>query len=216
MNQKPYTIIKAHSDEHNPLEFEFFDSNLDLDRVCTKNKTKEIYYVRPVLGNYALYVYDKDEAIRILNSEEPVDLEGRLEIGSQDEIEKITPENIEQKSVEFLKRFNKNFKLNVSYTPTKDEMDLIDERMRKTVWNRENLFLLNFYWMEATKRKFNFSWTFRKVKTFNPFYEPEYVDRLGVGTSYYTFLRPSAKKYMSIKWALGLITAAQMMNNARK
>lgn len=216
MGQKPYSIIKTNSDEHNPLEFIFFDSNLELSRVCTKHKTKEIYYVRPVLGNYALYVYDKDEAIRILNSEEPIDLEGKLESDSQEEIEKITPENIDQKSLEFLERFNKKFKLNVTYTPTEEEMDVIDERMRKTVWNKENIFLLNFYWMEATKRRFNFSWTFRKIKTFNPFYEPEYVDRLGTGTSYYTFLRPPVKKFMSIKWALGLITSKEVMDNVRK
>lgn len=216
MGQKPYTIIKTNSDEHNPLEFEFFDSNLELARVCTKNKTKEIYYVGPILGNYALYVYDKDEAIRILNTEEPIDLEGRLESDSQDEIEKITPENIEQKSLELLERFNKNFKLNVNYMPTEEEMDVIDERMRKTVWNKENIFLLNFYWMEATKRRFNFSWTFEKVKTFNPFYVSEYINRSGIGTSYYTFLKPSAKKYISLKWALGLITAKEMMDNDNK
>ncbi|KKO89203.1 hypothetical protein AAW12_24070 [Sphingobacterium sp. Ag1] len=216
MGQKPYSIIKTNSDEHNPYEFAFFESNLELSRVCTKHKTKEIYYVRPNLGNYALYVYDKDEALRILNFEEPIDLGGLLESDSQDEIEKITPENIEQKSLEILERFNKNFKLNVSYTPTEEEMDLIDERMRKTAWNKENVFLLNFYLMEATKRRFNFSWTFEKVKTFNPFYVPEYVNSSGVGTSYYTFLKPQAKKYISIKWALGLITAKEMMDKANK
>jgi len=203
MAQKPYKIV-------------FFGQNKETLRTCTKHKTKDIYYVTPIIGNYALYVYDKDEAIRILNSKEPVDLEGRLETGSQEEIEKITPENIEQKSVEFLERFNKNFKLNVSYTPTEEEMDLIDERMRKTVWNKENIFLLNFYMMEATKRKFNFSWTFRKTKTFNPFYVPEYVDRLGLGSSYYTFLKPPAKKFFSIKYVLGLITGKEMMDNANK
>jgi hypothetical protein len=41
-------------------------------------------------------------------------------------------------------------------------MDIIDDRMKKTVWNKENVFLLNFYLMEVTKRKFNFSWTFEK------------------------------------------------------
>ena len=216
MGQKPYTIIKINSDEHNPSEFLFFAQNQETLITCTKHKTKELYYVRPIFGTYALYIYDKEEAIRILNSKEPVDLGGLLETGSQEEIERISPENIDQKSVEFLERFNRNFKLNVNYTPSEKEMDVIDERMRKTVWNTENVFLLNFYWMEVTRRKFNFSWIFQTVKTFNQFYVPEYVNREGIGSSYYTFLRPPAKKFISIKWALGIITSKEMMDNARK
>ncbi len=216
MGQKPYTIITTNSDEHNPKEFLFFDSNSEVSRVCTKHKTKEIYYVRPILGNYALYVYDKEEAIRILNSKEAIDLDGRLESDSQEEVEQITPDNIDQKSMEFLERFNKNFKLNVSYNPTEIEMDIIDDRIKKTVWNKENVFLLNFYLMEVTKRKFNFRWTFEKIMTFNPFYVPEYINSEGVGSSYYTFLKPPAKKFFSIKWALGIITSKEMMDNANR
>ncbi|PRB01891.1 hypothetical protein CQ046_14425 [Chryseobacterium sp. MYb7] len=215
MGQKPLKIIEWDSDEHHPNEFAFFSYNEGTSRTCTKHKTKEIYYVRTLLGRYALYVYDKEEALKIVNSSESIDLGGILETNAQEEIEKITPQNIDQKSVEFLERFNKNFKLNVNYTPSEKEMDFIDERMRKTVWNKENVFLLNFYWMEATRRKFNFSWTFDKVMTFNPFYIPEYINRDGLGSSYYTFLKPSAKKFISIKWALGIITSKEMMDNNR-
>lgn len=214
MSQEPFKIIKRGSSEHNPSEFSFFAFNEETSRNCTKHKSKEIYYVMSLLGGYALYVYNKEDAMHILNSQEPIDLGGILETDAQEEIEKITPENIDQKTVEFLERFNKKFKLNVNYTPDAKEMDMIDERMRKTVWNKENRFLLNFYLMEATKRKFNFSWTFDKAKIFNPFYIPEYVGREGVGTSYYTFLNPTAKKYFSIKWALGLITSKEMMDNS--
>jgi hypothetical protein len=42
-----------------------------------------------------------------LNSKETIDLGGRLESDSQEEIEQITPDNIDQKSTEFLERFNK-------------------------------------------------------------------------------------------------------------
>jgi hypothetical protein len=106
MGQKPYKIITANRMSI-ILKNLFFDSNAETSRVCTKHKTEEIYYVRPILGNYALYVYDKEEAIRILNSKETIDLGGRLESDSQEEIEQITPDNIDQKSTEFLERFNK-------------------------------------------------------------------------------------------------------------
>lgn len=216
MSQEPFKIIKRGSNEHNPSEFSFFAYNEDTSRNCTKHKTKEIYYVMSLLGGYALYVYNKEDAMHIVNSQEPVDLGGILETDAQEEIERITPENIDQKAVEFLERFNKKFKLNVNYTPDEKEMDVIDERIRKTTWSKEKIFLLNFYLMEVTKRKFNFVWTFDKVKTFNPFYIPEYVDREGIGSSYYTFLKPPAKKYFSIKWVLGIISSAEMMDNSRK
>ncbi|WNI35974.1 hypothetical protein [Chryseobacterium sp. SG20098] len=216
MAQQKFKIIKCNSDEHDPSEFAFFAYNEETSRTCTKHKTKEIYFIRTMVGTYALYVYNKEEAMRILNSQEPVDLNGILETASQEEVEKVTPENIDQKSVEFLERFNKNFKFNVTYTPDEKEMDFIDERIRKTVWNKENVFLLNFYLMEATKRKFNFNWTFQKILTFNPFYVPEYVDRMGIGSSYYSFLKPSAKNYFSIKWAFGIISTKEMMDNNTK
>ncbi|MEN5306320.1 hypothetical protein ABE425_02320 [Chryseobacterium cucumeris] len=216
MGQKSLKIMEWDSDEHHPNEFAFFAYNEETSRTCTKHKTKEIYYVRTMLGRYALYVYDKEEALKIVNSSEPIDLGGLLETKAQEEIEKITSENIDQKSVEFLERFNKKFKLNVSYTPSDKELDFIDKRIRKTTWNKENIFLLNFYLMEATKRKFNFNWTFQKILTFNPFYVPEYVDRIGIGSSYYSFLKPSAKNYFSIKWALGIISTKEMMDNSTK
>lgn len=120
-------------------------------------------------------------------------------------MEKITSENIKKKSEEFLDRFNQNFKLEVNYNPSELEIDKIDERVKKTVWDKENRFLLNFYMMEVTRKKFNFpNWNFEKVNTFNPFYIPRYVGRNGIENNYYDLLDPKKRKYFNFRLYLGL------------
>lgn len=190
MGQNKFEVIEKRDKIHNPLEFAFYDQNPTNFMVCTKHKEKELYYITPSSGHYALYVLSKELALNILHSNKNIDLGGILETDSQEEIEKITPENIEEKSKEILERFNKNFKLNVDYNPTEEDINKIDERVKKTTWNKENVFLLNFYMMEVTKRIFNFpNWTFYKVETFNPFFEVQYIGRSGYGEDYYKWLK---------------------------
>ncbi|QQV03068.1 hypothetical protein [Chryseobacterium sp. FDAARGOS 1104] len=204
--QNKFKIIDRNSNEHNPYEFIFFGQNPETFKTCTKHKEKEIYFIVPWVGNYALHVYDKQYALDILNSNKPFFIGDILETDSQEEIEKITPENIEEKSKEFLNRFNKNFKLDVNYNPKEEDIDMIDERVKKTTWNTENIFLLNFYMMEVTKRKFNFSdWSFRKVYTFNPFNEVLYIGRDGFANTYYSWLDQKKKKYFDFRLYLGLV-----------
>lgn len=188
------------------LEFEFFNQNLITHRLCLKHKTKSEFKVTAE-GNhkYALILDNENEAMKILNSEENIDIGGVLETDFQEEIEKITSENIEEKSKEFLMRFKEKFKLNVDYNPNEAEIAKINERAKKTVWNKENRFLLNFYMMEVTKRRFNFpEWKFEKVNTFNPFYVPQYVGRNGSVNTYYSNLEPKTRKYFDFKLYLGL------------
>ncbi|MDQ1856098.1 hypothetical protein [Chryseobacterium sp. WLY505] len=203
MSQQSYKILSKQ--EHDPSNFIFFKQNQENFRTCTKNKDQEIYCIIPWIGNYLIYVNDKDEALKIIDSLKPLNL-GQLETDSQEEIEKITPENIEEKSKEFLDRFNKNFKLHVNYNPTEKDIDMIDERAKKTVWNAENRFLLNFYMMEVTKRRFNFpDWSFKKINTFNPFNEVLYIGRDGFTNTYYSWLEPNKKKYFDFRLYLGLV-----------
>ena len=146
-----------------------------------------------------------NDALEVLNSDNSIDLGELSETDFQEEIEKITPENIEKKSKEFLSRFNEKFKLNVDYNPSEDDIAKINERAKKTTWDKENRFLLNFYMMEVTKRKFNFpEWKFEKINTFNPFYVPQYVGRNGSVNTYYSNLEPKTRKYFDFKLYLGL------------
>lgn len=209
MGQQDYRVIEKFSDEHHPLEFAFYDQNKENFMTCTKHKEKELYYIIPAAGKYALYVDSKQKADDIIHSKGNIDIGGILETDSQEEIEKITPENIDEKAKGFLERFNKNFKLNVDYDPKENELDIIQEKIKKTTWNKENMFLLNFYLMEVVKRKINSQWTFEKVETFNPFYFPEYAETLvgetpegeiktmSSGNNFYSYLEN--KKYFDLK-----------------
>ncbi|GEN71301.1 hypothetical protein [Chryseobacterium lathyri] len=70
-------------------------------------------------------LFDKeDNALEFLNSTEHYDY-GILETDLQDELEKITAENIDKKSAEFLSRFNKTFKLQVDYDPNESDFSTI-------------------------------------------------------------------------------------------
>lgn len=155
-------------------------------------------------NNFFLLFDNKESALTFLNSEKNYDF-GLLETDFQEEIEKITPENIEEKSKGFLERFNKNFGLNVNYNPSESDFAIINDRVKKTVWNKENRFLLNFYMMEVTKRKFNYpEWKFEKIYAFNPFYVPHYIGRDGTINTYYSNLDPKTRKYFDFKLYLGL------------
>ncbi|WP_261511324.1 hypothetical protein [Chryseobacterium paludis] len=153
---------------------------------------------------FFLMIDNEENALAFLNADEALDY-GLLETDFQEEIEKITSENIEKKAEEFLNRFNKKFQLDVNYNPSESDIEEIDRRVKKTIWDKENRFLLNFYMMAVTKRKFNFSeWKFEKINTFNPFYIPQYVRRNGSFNTYYGILNPKSRKYFDFKQYIGL------------
>lgn len=214
MEQKPYKIIETN---YNLKDFDlirkdlqnyvFFNQNLDTRKTCTKHKEKnEFKIMADDNKKFFLLFDDQKEALEFLNSDTRQEY-GLLETDFQEEIEKITPENIEEKSKEFLVRFNHKFKLNVDYNPSEADIDIINERVKKTSWDKENRFLLNFYMMEVTKRKFNFpKWSFETINTFNPFYIPNYIGRAERGETYYNWLEPQKRKYFNFKFYLGLDT----------
>lgn len=185
--------------------YEFFKQNLNTHKTCTKHKEKSEFRVMADGNKKFFLLFDKeDNALEFLNSTERHDY-GILETDLQEELEKITAENIDEKSAEILARFNKAFKLQVDYDPNESDFSTINEKVRKTVWDKESRFLLNFYMMEVTKRKFNFpNWSFEEVNTFNPFYVPLYVGRDGKPQSYYRLLEPKTRKHFDFKMYLGL------------
>ncbi|WP_426477469.1 hypothetical protein ACP3T3_19940 [Chryseobacterium sp. CBSDS_008] len=185
--------------------FEFFRQNPNTHKTCTKHKEKNEFRVMANDNKRFFLMFDKeDNALEFLNSMEPYDY-GMLETDFQEEIEKITAENIAEKSTEILARFNDKFKLKVDYDPTEVDIATINERVRKTVWDKENRFLLNFYMMEVSKRKFNFpNWSFEVINTFNPFSIPQYVGRNEKSQSYYSLLNPKSRKHFDFKMYLDL------------
>ncbi|MDR3023490.1 hypothetical protein [Chryseobacterium sp.] len=185
--------------------FEFFKQNLNTHKTCTKHKRKNEFRVMADGNKKFFLLFDKEEnALAFLNSMESCDY-GILETDLQEELEKITAENIDEKTVEFLARFNEKFKLQVDYDPNESNFSTINERVRKTVWDKENRFLLNFYMMAVTKRKFNFpDWSFEVINTFNPFFIPLYVGRNSKSQNYYCLLDPKTKKYFDFKMYLGV------------
>lgn len=222
MAQQDYRIIERYSNEHQPNEFVFFDQNKENFRTCTKHKDKELYYIISPDGKYALYVTNKERASDILHYTGNIDLGGLLETDAQEEIEKITSENIEEKSKEILERFNTNFKLNVDYNPRDSDLEIIQDRIKKTQWNKENKFLLNFYLMEIVKRKINAKWIFEKVETFNPFYFPEYsqtlvaetpdgqIQTMSSGNNFYSYLEK--KKFFDLKYIIRMSLQREEFN----
>lgn len=185
--------------------YEFYSQNVNTHKTCTKHREKSEFRIMADDNNKFVLIFDDEEnAMNFLNSSSIIDY-GLLETDFQEEIERITPDNIEEKSKSFLKRFNDNFKLTVDYNPNEDDIANINERVKKTIWNKENRFLLNFYMMEVTKRRFNFTdWKFEKINTFNPFYVPQYVGRNASVNSYYSNLDPKTRKYFDFKLYLGL------------
>ncbi|MDN4011523.1 hypothetical protein QX233_03510 [Chryseobacterium gambrini] len=185
--------------------YEFFKQNLNTHKTCTKHKEKSEFRVMADGNKKFFLLFDKeDNALEFLDSTERYDY-GILETDLQEELEKITAENIDEKSAEFLARFNKAFKLQVDYDPNESDFSTINEKVKKTVWDKESRFLLNFYMMEVTKRKFNFpNWSFEEVNTFNPFYVPLYVGRDGKPQSYNRLLDPKTRKHFDFKMYLGL------------
>lgn len=185
--------------------FEFFSQDLNTHKTCTKHKQKNEYRIKADANTkFVLMFDDKDDALAFLKSSDKHDY-GLLETDLQEEIEQITPENIREKSEKILARFNEKFRLNVSYDPSDEDIARIDDRAKKTSWDKENRFLLNFYMMEVTKRRFNFSeWKFEKINTFNPFYIPQFVGRNGNMNSYYSWLDPKKRKYFDFKLYLGI------------
>lgn len=177
-----------------------------IHKLCNNHKSKNEYRVKADSNRKFVLAFDNaNDAMEVVNSEENIDKGGVLETELQEEIEKITPENIEEKSKKFLERFNKKFKLDVSYNPEEADIDKINDRAKKATWDKENRFLLNFHMMEVTKRKFNFpEWRFEKVNTFNHFYIPQYVGRNGSTNTYYGILELKTKKYFDFKLYLGL------------
>lgn len=186
-------------------DYEFFSQNFKTHRICTKHKQKKEFRIKADDNNNFVLLFDNEEnAMTFLNSEIQYNF-GLPETDMQEELENISPENIEEKSKEFLVRFNNNFKLNVDYNPNEDDIKTINEKVKKTDWDKENRFLLNFYMMEVTKSKLNFpKWTFEKVNTFNPFYVPLYVGKHNTENSYYRLLDPKTKKYFNFKSYIGL------------
>lgn len=186
--------------------FEFFSQNLNTHKTCTKHKKKNEFRVMADGNKKFFLLFDKGEnALTFLNSMESYDYDGMLETDFHEELEKITAENIDEKSAQFLSRFNEKFKLQVDYNPEENDFTVINEQVRKTVWDKENRFLLNFYMMAVTKRKFNFpNWSFEVINTFNPFFIPLYVGRNSKSQSYYRLLDPKTKKYFDFKMYLGV------------
>ncbi|MGE6397381.1 hypothetical protein [Chryseobacterium scophthalmum] len=191
MSQESYKISKR--DQINPLEYSFYDQNPQNLRICTKNNTKESYYVMAANSKYVILLDNKNMALDITLSNKPVDLNGLLETELQEEIEKIDQDNINVKSKEILNRFNKKFNLNVTFDPSKEDVNIINDNVKKTVWNKENTFLLNFYMMTVFKLKYNIRYKFKKVETFNPFLFVCLDDGFE-GTDFYRYLRSSDKK----------------------
>ncbi|MGK6342467.1 hypothetical protein ACMGDK_09525 [Chryseobacterium sp. DT-3] len=185
--------------------FEFFRQNLSTHKTCTKHKEKNEFRVMARDNKKFFLSFDKeDRALAFLNSTETNDY-GLLETDYQEELEKITPENIDTKSAEILNRYIMKFKLRVDYNPGESDFSVINERVRKTIWDKENRFLLNFYMMEVTKRKFNYSnWTFEVINTFNPFSIPQYIGKDGKAQSYYRLLEPKSRKHFDLKMYLGV------------
>lgn len=212
MAQKNYKIVETNYNlkdseliRKDLQNYEFYSQNLETHKTCTKHKEKNEFKIIANDNNKFFLLFDnKEDAIKSLNTESTIDFR-LLETDFQEEIEKITPENIEEKSAEFLERFNEKFKLNVDYNPNEADIAKINERAKKTNWDKENRFLLNFYMMEVTKRKFNFSeWKFEQINTFKPFYVPKYVGRNASVSTYYSNLNPKSRKYFDFKLYLGL------------
>ena len=187
------------------LNYEFYRQNLETHKTCTKNKLKDEFRVMIQDNKKFFLQFDNaDNAITFLNSDDRIDFK-ILETDFQEEIEKITSENIEEKSKELLTRFNEKFKLNVNYEPNEDDIIKINDRAKKTTWDKENRFLLNFYMMEVTKRRFKFpDWKFEKIYTFNPFYIPQFIGRNGSVNTYYSNLEPKTRKYFDFKLYIGI------------
>lgn len=191
--------------EFTPYEYEFYKQNLSTHKTCGKHKEKDLYYIVPDNGQYAIILDNEARAKEILNSTENVNLGGVLETNLQEEMELITPDNINEKTKEILVRFNKNFKLNVNYNPSTKDTEFINKQVIKTAWNKENIFLLNFYMMEVTKRKYNYKdWCFQKINTFNPFYVIWYLNGKGLESNYYKLLDSKTKKYFDFEKYLEL------------
>ncbi|WP_312177515.1 hypothetical protein [Chryseobacterium sp.] len=214
MAQNNYKIVKTNYDANNfesirnaMLEYDFYAQDQSTHRLCLKHKTKSEYkIVTDDSKNFFLVFNNEKDAMDILHSQESISV-GDIETDYQEEIEKITSENIAEKSKEFLKRFNENFKLDVSYDPTEGDIDKIDEKVKKTVWNKENRFLLNFYMMEVTKRKFNFDhWYFEQINTFNPFFVPQYIGRDQQPSSYYNLLETNKRNFFDFRLYVGLVS----------
>ncbi|KKO89202.1 hypothetical protein AAW12_24065 [Sphingobacterium sp. Ag1] len=212
MAQQNFKIVETNYDLNNfeairkdLQNFEFFKQNLNTHKTCTKHKEKDEFRVMASDNKKFFLSFDiEDNAMAFLNSMEAYDY-GILETDFQEELEKITPENIEIKSKDILARFNEKFKLGVDYNPEESDFATINERVKKTVWDKENRFLLNFYMMEVTKRKFKFpNWNFEVLNTFNPFLIPQYIGRDGKAQSYYRVLDPKARKHFDFKLYLGL------------
>lgn len=201
-----YNLNDFESIRKDLMNYEFYQQNLDTYKTCTKHKEKSEFKLMANDNHKFFLLFDNvNDALEVLNSNNSIDLGEISETDFQEEIEKITPENIEEKSKEFLLRFNEKFKLNVDYNPSEDDIAKINERAKKTTWDKENRFLLNFYMMEVTKRRFNFpEWKFEKINTFNPFYVPQYVGRNGSVNTYYSNLEPKTRKYFDFKLYLGL------------
>lgn len=191
MAQDKFKIIQRFSEDLDSIlkgDFEFYDQNETNYRICRYNSKTQEYILITTSSKYVLLTNDESFAKDILYSDNTVYLGGILETEEQGEIERITPENINEKSEEFLLRFNKNFKLNVDYYPKEMEIDSINKSVKNTKWNKENLFLMNFYMMEVCKRRYNYQWQFRKVNTFNSFYEVEVLENDGPSTiNFYSF-----------------------------
>ncbi len=185
--------------------FEFFRQNLNTHKTCTKHKEKAEFRVMASDNKKFFLSFDnEDDAVAFLDSMESYDY-GLLETDFQEEVEKITPENVEEKAAEILARFNEKFKLDVDYNPKESDFAAINEKVKKSVWDKENRFLLNFYMMEVTKRKFGFpNWSFEVIHTFNPFLVPQYIGRDGKPQSYYRLLEPKTRKHFDFKMYIGL------------
>lgn len=185
--------------------YEFYSQNVSTHKTCTKHREKSEFRIMADDNNKFVLIFDDESNVmNFLNSSSINDF-GLLETDFQEEIERITPDNIQTKSEEFLIRFNHQFKLNVDYNPAEADIAKIDEYVKKVSWDKERRFLLNFYMMEVTKRKFNFSeWSFVKVNTFNPFYIPQYIGRNGHPSTYYSLLESKNRKHFNFRLYLGL------------
>lgn len=194
MSQENFKLIKK--DKLDSSKYSFYEQNPQNMRACTKNKEMEEYCVIAPDSNYVLLYNNKDEALNITLSNQNVDLGKLLETDYAEELINITPENVNDISEEILEKFNNNFSLSVNYNPTAQDIENINQQVKKTTWDKENIFFLNFYMMEVFRLKHNFNFKFTKVETFNPFFTVSLDDGFE-GVNFYRYLRPTDRKFFN-------------------
>ena len=178
-----YEVIN--SENVNVRDYVFFKQNRTNFRTCLKNTTKNEFIVRAAHSKYVLSFTNEKDALSCLYNDVNI---GCLETDMYEEIDRIDSSNIQSKTEILLQRFNLKFKLNVSYTPTEEDIEGINLRVKKTKLDDEARYLLNFYMMEVLRERLNTQWKFKKVETFNPFYSLSVINTENMPVSFYRIL----------------------------